>query len=100
MLQCPSRAPRPRALPPAPDVRRLPVPRLLARPPARLRCPLQMLVQPLDRIFHVIRTNASQVVTALGTQEVRGGTGWRRSWGRSARGQGSVSARQRPRAAW
>lgn len=30
-----------------------------------------MLVQPLDRIFHVIRTNASQVIQALGTQEVR-----------------------------
>lgn len=33
---------------------------------------LQMLVQPLDRIFHIIRTNASQVIQALGTQEVRG----------------------------
>ena len=32
-----------------------------------------MLVQPLDRIFHIIRTNASQVIQALGTQEVRGG---------------------------
>lgn len=31
---------------------------------------LQMLVQPMDRIFHIIRTNASQVVQALGTQEV------------------------------
>lgn len=34
-------------------------------------CSLQMLVQPLDRIFHVIRTNASQVIQALGTQAVR-----------------------------
>lgn len=37
-----------------------------------LRCPaaaiavLQMLVQPLDRIFYSIRTNAAQVVAALG----------------------------------
>ena len=45
-------------------------PTLLVEPPVH---PMQMLVQPLDRIFHVIRTNASQVIQALGTQEVRRG---------------------------
>lgn len=29
---------------------------------------LQMLVQPLERIFHTIRTNAAQVVAALGPE--------------------------------
>jgi hypothetical protein len=36
-----------------------------------LFCAVQMLVQPLDRIFYSIRTNAAQVVAALGAPEVR-----------------------------